>query len=525
MNTHLRRTFYLFVAGFVALVGVMAYWQVYARESLANNPDNSLQTQRAIEAPRGLILAGDGETVLAESQKRETERGPVYDRVYPEADLYSNVVGYWSVKYGATGIEIGENSTLSGNAEPATLDELINQISGGPQAGNNVQLTIDPELQRVARDGIAASNTGQGSAVALDPKTGDVLAMVSYPSFDPNNIDERFPELQQDENNPLLNRATQGLYAPGSVMKVITAAAALQSGVEPTDVYVDNGTYETPGYKVVNYDDGVYGRVTFAQALALSINTIFAEVANESIGAETLAQTAFDFGFGDTYENFPLEVAASRLGADPSTWVEGDLAQISFGQDKVVSNVFEFANVAAAVANDGTMMEPRIVKEIRSPDGIILDKPAARARQEVIDRETAATLKEMMVGVVEEGTSTSAQIQGVEVAGKTGTAEVPPRAPHSWFIAFAPADDPEIAVAVLVENGGDGEKQALPIARQIIQTKLGTSGPPPAEQPATPDPNAVQDPAGLQQEIQERVQEQVQENLPEGVPEQIFGEN
>lgn len=476
MNAYLRRSFYLFAAGFVALVGVMSYWQVYARESLANNPDNSLQTRRSIEAPRGLILAGDGETVLAESQKRDAERGPVYDRVYPEGDLYSNVVGYWSVKYGATGVEIGENSTLSGNADPATLDELINQVSGGPQAGNNVELTLDPNLQRVAYDGLAASNTGQGSAVAIDPKTGDVLAMVSYPSFDANNIDERFPELQQDPNNPLLNRATQGLYAPGSVMKVITAAAALKSGVEPTDPFTDTGEYETPGYTVVNYNDNIYGQVDFKRALGLSINTIFARVAVETIGAQLLYDTARDFGFGDTYEEFPLEVAASELGPPVDTWVEGNIAQISFGQDTVLSNVFEFANVTAAIANDGKMMEPRIVKEIRSPEGIILDKPVPSARADVIDRETALTLQDMMVGVVEDGTATPAQIAGVEVAGKTGTAEVPPKAPHSWFISFAPADDPKIAVAVLVENGGDGEKQALPIARRILEAHLKSSG-------------------------------------------------
>ena len=472
MNAHLRRTFYVFAAGFVALVGVMAYCQVYARESLANNPDNSLQTRRSIEAPRGLILAGDGETVLAESQKRETESGPVYDRVYPEGDLYSNVVGYWSTKYGATGIEIGENSNLSGTAEPATVDELINQMSGGPQPGNNVSLTLNPELQRLTYEALAASNTGQGSAVAIDPKTGDVLAMVSYPSYDPNNIDETFPDLADDPESPLLNKATQGLYPPGSVQKVITAAAALKSGVSPSDAFTDTGQFETPGYTVVNYGDASYGQVDFATALALSINTIFAEVAVERIGAETLSQTAFDFGYGDSFEEFPLEVRPGELGPPPETWVEGNLAQISFGQDTVLSNVFELANVAAAVANGGTMMEPRIVREIRSPDGIIIDKPSPTEHGEVLDPETNATLTRMMVGVVEEGTATDAQIDGIEVAGKTGTAEVPPRDPHSWFISFAPADDPEIAVAVLVENGGDGEKAALPIARTMMESYL-----------------------------------------------------
>ena len=468
MNRHLRRTFYLFVAGFVALVGMLAYWQVYARESLADNPDNSLQTRRSIESPRGLILAGDGETELARSVSRETETGTVYDRVYPGGDLYADIVGYWSTRYGATGIEIGENSNLSGNSDPATLDDLINQLSGGPQPGNNVTLTIDPELQRVAQEGIANSKTGRGSAVALDPKTGEILAMASYPSYDPNNIDDRFDDLKDDPAQPLLNRTTQGLYVPGSIMKVVTAAAALKSGVKPTDKFTDTGVYERPGYTVVNYNDNVYGRNTFAESLALSINTVFARIAVEKIGHDTLYKTAQDFGFGDTYEEFPLPVSPSDLG-------DGDLGQVAFGQDTASSNVFEMALVAAAVGNKGAMMEPRIVKEIRSPDGIILDKPAPRERQRALDPKTAETLQKMMVGVVED-VHPQAKIPGIKVAGKTGTAEVPPKDPNSWFIASAPANDPEIAVAVLIENGGDGEIEALPVARNLMTTKLKANG-------------------------------------------------
>ncbi len=468
MNVHLRRTFYLFAAGFVALTGMLAYWQVYARQSLAENPDNSLQTQRSIEAPRGLILAGDGETELARSEARETETGTVYDRVYPEGDLYSDVVGYWSTRYGATGIEIGENSNLSGNSEPATVDDLINQLSGGPQPGNNITLTLDPALQRLAQEQIASSNTGRGSAVALDPKTGEILAMASYPSYDPNNIDDNFDELSKDSNNPLLNRATQGLFVPGSIIKVITAAAALKSGVKPTDKFTDTGEYERPGYTVVNYDDNIYGRQTFAQSLALSINTIFARIAIKKIGTDTLYNTAQDFGFGDTYEEFPLQVSPSDLGG-------GDLGQVAFGQDTASSNVFQMALVAAAVGNNGTMMEPRIVKEVRSPDGVILDKPGPRERQEALNPENASTLQRMMVGVVED-VHPEAKIPNIEVAGKTGTAEVPPEDPNSWFIASAPAGDPEIAVAVIIENGGDGEDQALPAAREIMESYLKSNG-------------------------------------------------
>ena len=322
VNAHVRRTFYLFVAGFVALVGMLVYWQVYARESLANNPQNALQTQRAISTPRGLILAGDGETVLAESVRRKTPGGPVYDRFYPEGEAFSNVVGYWSIKYGATGIEIGQNSELSGTAEPATLDGLINQMSGGPTPGNNVVLTLDPELQRIAHEELASSVTGRGSVVAVDPNNGEILALATSPSYDPNNIDQTFPELSSDPDSPLIDRAVQSLYPPGSTFKVVTAAAALEAGLSPTQIFDDDGTYELADYTVVNYKGKKYGRVTFAEALVFSINAIFAKIGVEIVGAQRLDDTAYDFGFGDSYDDFSLpgdreQPRPAARGVDP----------------------------------------------------------------------------------------------------------------------------------------------------------------------------------------------------------------
>ncbi|HZG64436.1 MAG TPA: penicillin-binding transpeptidase domain-containing protein, partial [Rubrobacteraceae bacterium] len=348
--------------------------------------------------------------------------------------------------------------------------------SGGPQAGNDVELTLDPELQRAAYDGLAASSTGRGAAVALDPKNGEILALVSYPSYDPNNIDENFSDLIENPDNPLYNRATQGLYPPGSTFKVITAAAALESGVSPSDKLNDDGIYETPGYDVYNYKARSYGEVTFEEAIAKSINTIFARVAYEYVGNQTLSETAYDFGFGDDYEDFPLPVAPSSLGnVAPDQWVQGDIAQISFGQGSVTSNVFEMAQVTGAIANGGTLMNPRLVREVRSPDGVILDQPSSSVRENVLGEETANTLSDMMESVVEDA-ETTAKIPGIKVAAKTGTAENSTGDPHSWFISFAPADDPEIAVAVIVENGNEGYKQALPIARRMMETYLRSKG-------------------------------------------------
>ncbi len=474
MNTHLRRTFYLFVAGFVGLVVMLAYWQVYSREALANNPENGFQTQRSVSSPRGLILAGDGETVLARSVKRPTPRGAVYDRVYPLGEPYSNVVGYWSTRYGATGIEISNNTDLSSIAgEPETLDDLINRATGGPQPGNNVVLTIDPELQELAHQELSASSTGRGSVVALNPKTGEILAMATSPSFDPNNVDENYPELASAEGAPLINRATQSLYPPGSVFKVITAAAALGAGVSPQQTFFDSGAYELPGYTVNNFEGKDYGEVTFTRALAYSINVIFAKIAVDIVGAKPLTEMALDFGFGDPYDDFPLLVSGSSVNSlPPDQWTTGTLAQTAFGQGEVQSNAFQMALVAGAIANDGELMEPRIVREVRSPDGIILDKPTPSVRRQALPASTATTLNEMMQQVIIQGGFTEAEIEGMKVAGKTGTAESGNGAAHSWWITFAPADDPEIAMCVMIENGGRADRGALPIAARLMKAYL-----------------------------------------------------
>ena len=474
LNAHLRRSFYLFAAGFFGLVAMLAYWQVYSREALANNPENGFQTQRSISSPRGLILAGDGETVLAKSVKRETPQGPVYDRVYPLGAPFSNVVGYWSTRYGATGIEIANNTDLSSIAgEPQTLDDLINRATGGPQPGNNVVLTLDPELQELAYQELQGSLTGRGSVVAINPKTGEILAMASSPSFDPNNIDDNYPELASAPDAPLINRATQSLYPPGSVFKMITAAAALEAGVSPEDTFFDSGAYELPGYTVRNFEDKEYGEVTFTRALAYSINVVFAKIAVDIVGAKALTQMALDFGFGDPYDDFPLPVSGSSVNSlPPDQWTTGTLAQTAFGQGEVQSNSFEMALVTAAIANDGRMVEPRLVREVRSPDGIILDKPTASIRRQAIPPGTASTLNEMMQQVIIQGGLTEAEIPGVKVAGKTGTAESGNGNAHSWWITFAPADNPEIAMCVMVENGGRADRGALPLAARLMRAYL-----------------------------------------------------
>lgn len=481
MNRHLRRIFYLIAAGFMALIFTLAYWQVYARESITNNPQNSLQAARNQQSPRGLILAHDGETVLAESERLQTQEGYAYEREYPGGEAFSNIVGYYSVIYGQAGVEAALNSELTSSGDPETLEQLINRSTGGPRSGNNVELTIDSEIQRLAYEALSETETQRGSLVAFEPDTGDVLALVTHPSYDPSLVNEEggFERLQQQEDQPLFNRATQGLYAPGSTFKAITASAGLKAGLTPSSEFFDSGSISFPGFTIRNYRGEQFGEVTLRTALVESINVVFSKIAINEIGPQALGDMAQRFGFGDGYDEFLLPVIASTLGSDPSTWVEGNTALSSFGQGDVRSNVFEMAIVAATIANDGDMMKPNLVQEIRSPDGVLLESPEPEVKRDnVISSEHASEMTSMMQAVIEEGNLTKAQIPGVEVAGKTGTAEAPPGSPHSWWISFAPVDDPEIAVAALVENGGEldvdgnADTPAVDIGTEITRAYL-----------------------------------------------------
>jgi peptidoglycan glycosyltransferase len=307
--------------------------------------------------------------------------------------------------------------------------------------------------------------------VALDPRTGAVLAMVSYPRYDPNHIDENWKALNADPGTPLLNRATQGLYPPGSVFKTIVAAAALQTGaVTPKTAFDDTGSFLAGGYEVQNYDEKVYGAHDFTDAFASSINTTFAKIGVD-LGADTLAGFAGDFGFGQDLP-WPLAASASRF-PDPGEMDVAHVAQAAFGQGEVLATPMQMALAAAAVANGGRIMKPYIVGQVI---GYPVDQPQ-ETKPEVwltpISAETAATLRDLMIEVVNRGTGTGAALNSVQVAGKTGTAEVEDAESHAWFAGFAPADDPQVVVVVLVENAGTGGSVAAPIARKVIAAALG----------------------------------------------------
>jgi peptidoglycan glycosyltransferase len=463
MDRPLRRLFLFFTLLFVALLVRLAYVQVWAAPALKVNPANTRAIEEEMKVERGVIVSADG-VELAINRKD----GQYFLREYPQGDLTSPWLGYNSLVYGRAGVERVYNEDLSGQSGILGLTNYWDQIVGNPHRGADLKLTVNMAVQRVAAD---ALGDRKGAVVALDPRTGAVLAMVSYPRYDPNQIDSLWKQINSDPDKPLLNRVAQGLYPPGSVFKVIVAAAALQTGtVTPQSQFDDTGSVTAGGFVVNNYGGNVYGAHDFAEAFTRSINTTFAKVGVQ-LGAGTLAGYASDFGFGKALP-WPLGGAKSVF-PDPGGMDKAHVAQASYGQGEVLSTPLEMALAAAAIADGGKIMKPYLVSQVLDYHQNVLKETRPQVWLQPLSSQTAASVRDLMVQVVKSGTGTSAAIGGVQVAGKTGTAEVANASPHAWFVAFAPAGDPQVAVAVLVENAGTGGSVAAPIARRIIAAALG----------------------------------------------------
>jgi peptidoglycan glycosyltransferase len=462
MERPARRLLWFFVVIFLLLVGQLTYVQVFAAPSLGTNAYNTRGLEAEMRIERGLILTADaGE--LAVNRKE----GPYFFRDYPLGALTSPWLGYNSLRYGRSGIERVYNPELSGQIGELAVQNFVDLVTGRPKKGADLLLTVDLDTQKAAA---SALGDRKGAVVALDPRTGAVLAMVSYPRFDPNTIDTNWQALTSDPGKPLFDRALQGRYPPGSVFKVVVAAAGLQEGVvTPDSPFDDEGSWLVGGYRVNNFGGNVYGEHDFASAVVRSINTTFAKVGVE-LGADRLARYAEAFGLGGS---IPWGLGGST-GSFPAPGGMDDahVAQVSFGQGELLVSPMGMALITAGIANGGTIMRPYVVQEVRDYNGRVVDRASPRSWLEPIDAATAAQLRALMVKVVSEGTGTRASIEGVNVAGKTGTAEVAEGDSHAWFIGFAPAEDPRIAVAVLVENGGTGGAVAAPIAREVIRAAL-----------------------------------------------------
>jgi peptidoglycan glycosyltransferase len=490
MDRQIRRLGFVLVVLFAILFAQLNWIQVFGASRLRNNPANFRLLIEEYNVDRGEILGKDLRTVLARSFP--TKGRLKFLRRYPQGPEYADITGYYSLVYGRSGLEQTYNDFLGAHAGELFGSTLEDDILNRPRRGATVVTTIDPTIQSAA---VAALNGRPGAVAALDPRTGAVLALASNPAFDPNALSSHDPkaikaawkQLNADPQKPLLSNATEQIYAPGSTFKLIDTAAALESGMTPQTTFSNPATLNLPQttHNLQNFGGehclGGAPTITLAQALTVSCDVTFAELGLR-LGADRLAAQAEKFGFNS---DIPFDVPF-HTGRFPNPSVfEGALPNLAFsaiGQYDVAANPLQMALVAAAIANGGVEMRPQLVKQIRDPDGGLISSFHPEAWGRPISPETAATMTQMMESVVQEGTGTPAQIPGVAIAGKTGTAQVPGAPPHVWFVAFAPAENPQIAVAVvLLEGGGVGSEAtggvvAGPVAKQVIEAALGRAG-------------------------------------------------
>ncbi|WP_405141057.1 penicillin-binding protein 2 [Sphaerisporangium sp. NBC_01403] len=475
MNIPLRRVAVGCAVMAFALMANVTLIQAFRFETLANDPRNLRPTIERFAHPRGEILLRDG-TVVATG--RPGDRRYRYRRVYTDGPMYAPVTGHLSM-YGATGVELAEDGVLSGTDPKVRLRSLI---TNGVEQGASVRLTIDGRAQRAAYEGLMATGH-KGAAVAIDPATGAILALASYPSYDPNvystfdtrQLEEADRRLRRDPTRPLLNRATSRTYPPGSTFKIITAAAALGTGYYSPETVVSAPVgLRLPGTSTTLRNAGGEacgnGRPTLARAFQLSCNTAFAGLGLR-LGQDALRAQAEAFGFNGDRLAIPLPVARSVY---PSNLDDAQTAMSAIGQydDRVTPLMITM--ISAAVAARGALMRPYLVDEVRLRDGTVVSVTDPVRYPRTVSREVADRLTAMMVTVTQPGgTGSAAAISGVDIAAKTGTAENAADArDHAVFTAFAPAARPRVAVGVLVENGGFGGDTAAPIARAIMKAVL-----------------------------------------------------
>jgi peptidoglycan glycosyltransferase len=487
MNVPLRRAAYALLGAFVILVASVTYIQAIEGPSLRDDPRNPRVVAWRTGRQRGPITSSDG-TVLARSTPSTADPN-VFEREYLEGDLYSHSVGFASVLFGSRGIERTRSDVLVSNRD-ATISGVLNGLLGGDTKPRGVQLTLDHSLQSIAAEALGDQ---KGSVVALDPTTGAILAMVSYPRFDPNSLigpsaGAAGTELEDDPAEPLRDRSIDQTYPPGSVFKVITTASGLDTGlVSPSSEFSDPQALELPGSSstIENYDGEVCRSgttVTLEFAFVKSCNTVFAQLGMD-LGGDQLGLTSESFGYN---HHVPFEFDVLSSFFPPQGTIEDNLpatAQNAIGQRDNRATPLLMAMMAGSVARNGTMMNPYLVAEVFTSDGSIEEKTDPTTWRRAMSPASAAVLADLMEQVVISGTGRKAAVPGVRVAGKTGTAQVTGKAPHAWFVGFgpvgAPPDTPQIAIAVVVESGGDfgesatGGTVAAPIAQKVLAAFFG----------------------------------------------------
>ncbi|WP_353951898.1 penicillin-binding transpeptidase domain-containing protein [Knoellia sp. S7-12] len=483
MNSPIRRLSFVVAFLFATLLVSTTMIQFVYAKDLNARPDNRRTLLSSYARERGQILVGD--TAIAKSVPASNEFK--WLRTYPGGAAYAHITGYYSFYGAGSGLEQAENGLLSGSSDKLAFRRVSDFFTGRKTSGASLELTIDPKVQEAA---IKALDGRKGSAVAVNPSTGEILAMVSNPGFNPatlsghdlTKVEKAYNGLNADPNKPLVNRAIGGdLYPPGSVFKIVTAAAALSSGKfqpdselpGPAELDLPQTTVGLPN--IGNRSCGDNDKTTLLNAMEISCNSAFGFLGME-LGADALRDQAAKFGVGDQL-SIPMRVTPSSVPAELN---QPQLAQSAVGQYDVRVTPLQVAMFSAGVANAGVVMRPHLVKSVLSSDLSVIERAEPEQLSEATTPEVAAQLTEMMEAVVENGSGKPAQIDGVRVAGKTGTAETDRVArAHAWFTGFAPANDPQIAVAVVVENGGDPDSEARgggavggPIAKAMLEAGL-----------------------------------------------------
>ncbi len=482
MNRQIIKLFAFIVVLFGVLVGFTSYWSVFDAKALKEKEANKRPLLEQQQIRRGRILADDG-TVIAKSVAKGHGDSLRFVRRYPEGSLFGHPIGYSFVRQGDSEFEQFHNEQLIG--EGSEFGSILDELTGRNREGNDIVTNIDPAAQRVATADLEAQ--GFGAVVAIEPSTGAIKVMASYKGYDPNRVPYELSRLNRNTvETPLYNRATQGLKPPGSTFKVVTAAAGLESGVITPETTIDApGSITDEGIALNNDFNEDFGPITLDTALTNSVNTWFGQL-GQQVGQDALFETMQKFGFNsepaidlpaDQVEKSGVYEEGELLGKDDPV----DLARLAIGQERLLATPLQIAEVAAAVANHGKLMKPQIWNRVVDPDGRVVERLDPSEYSQPVSAKTAEELTTAMEGVVSEGTGTNAAIPGVPVAGKTGTAETPGNAAcgggeeenQAWFMGFAPANEPKIAIAATVECTEQfGNDVAAPIFRDVAETIL-----------------------------------------------------
>lgn len=458
VNKKIIRVLIVISALFLALLTYLLYFNLFQADTVSTNPYNRRQWDDERYVTRGTIYDSCG-LVLAET----VEDGEGTKRVYSQGRLYSHVIGYCSQVYGKSLLEREYDSELLGKGD-------LDLFQGDKKKGFDLNLTIDNSVQKYAYEQMRGK---KGALVAMNPKTGAILAMVSLPDFDPDAaaLESRWSTIVEDETSPLIARTVQGLYPPGSTYKIVTAAAAFENGMKER-VFNDTGSFTAGDLKVENYNNKAYGEISLERAFQVSSNQVFCTVGYE-LGSEKTAEIAERFGINSPL-NFDIPTASSRIEYKKMT--KEDSALVSIGQGQLLTTPVQMAMICSTVANNGQMVKPYVVDSITKND-ITVSKTGTKVTGQPISQECAEYIEQLMIDTVKSGTGTRAQISGVTVAGKTGTAENETDKDHAWFVGYAPAEDPQIAIAVVLENDGrSGGDAAAPIAGNVMKKYLAKQG-------------------------------------------------